>query len=121
MAGQIRMSAICKKRGVKFICMTNLRYLAPLAAFFALASVGAPQQVHGTALKPLRFLSGKWVGETPGEVQEEIWSPVSGNSLVGSFRIVQHGQPVFYEFWAVEVDGHRPVLKLKHFNANLVG
>lgn len=101
--------------------MTNLRRFALVAAFFALASVGPGQRLHEAVLKRLSFLSGNWVSETPEEVQEEIWSPVSGNSLMGSFRIVKHGRPVFYEFWAVELDDHGPVLKLKHFNANLVG
>lgn len=38
-----------------------------------------------------------------------------------SFRVVQGGKAVFYEFWAVEVDAGPPVLKLKHFNADLTG
>jgi hypothetical protein len=57
---------------------------------------------------------------TPTELQEESWTPVSGDSVTGSFRIVQHGRPVFYEFWAVEVDDDHPVMKLDHFNAGLV-
>jgi hypothetical protein len=61
------------------------------------------------------------VSEKPTDVQEENWSPVVGNSMTGSFRIVQCGKPVFYEFWAVELDENRPVLKLKHFNADLAG
>ena len=69
----------------------------------------------------LRFLTGRWVSETPAEIQEENWSPVRGGSMIGSFRIIQHGQPVFYEFWAVELDAGRPVLKLKHYNGGLVG
>jgi Domain of unknown function (DUF6265) len=54
-------------------------------------------------------------------LQEEIWTPVSGDSMIGSFRIVEQGRPVFYEFWVVEVVDNRPVLKLKLFNAGLVG
>jgi hypothetical protein len=46
---------------------------------------------------------------------------VSGDSMIGSFRVVQGGKAVFYEFWAVEVEEGRPVLKLKHFNADLIG
>ncbi len=74
-----------------------------------------------TALSPLAFLTGRWVSEEKTEVQEENWSPAIGNSITGSFRIVQGGRPVFCEFWVVEVDENRPVLKLKHFNANLAG
>jgi hypothetical protein len=79
------------------------------------------QQDHSAALTPLAFLSGRWVSEKPDEIQEETWSPVEGDSMTGSFRVVQGGKPVFYEFWAVELEASHPVLKLKHFNANLIG
>lgn len=46
---------------------------------------------------------------------------MSGNSMIGSFRVVQDDRPIFYEFWVVELDENRPVLKLKHFNADLAG
>jgi hypothetical protein len=101
--------------------MTNLRRAGLLAAFLALASMSNGQQAHDTALKPLAFLSGRWVSEERAEVQEESWSPAIGDSMTGSFRIVQGGKPVFYEFWVVEVEENRPVLKLKHFNADLAG
>ncbi len=86
-----------------------------------MAFISHGQQGRNTALKPLAFLSGRWISEKPAEVQEENWSPVSGDSVIGSFRIVQDGKPIFYEFWVVEVDENRPVLKLKHFNADLAG
>ena len=79
------------------------------------------QPPRNEAVKPLAFLTGRWVSEKGAEVQEENWSPVSGNSMIGSFRIVTSGKAIFYEFWAVEVDDNRPVLKLKHFNADLAG
>jgi hypothetical protein len=101
--------------------MTNLRRAGLLAAFLVVASISDGQPVHDRVLQPLSFLSGRWVSETPTEMQEEIWTPVSGDSMIGSFRILQHGRPVFYEFWVVEVDDNRPVLKLKHFDAGLLG
>jgi hypothetical protein len=101
--------------------MKPLRHAGLITTFFVVAAVGDGQQRQGAALKHLRFLSGRWVSETPAEVQEETWTPVSGDSITGTFRIVQHGRPVFYEFWAVELDDNRPVLKLKHFNAGLDG
>jgi len=84
-------------------------------------SFGDCQQQRGIALKSLSFLSGRWVSDSHGEVQEELWTPVTGDSITGSFRILKQGSPVFYEFWAVEVNDNQPVLKLKHFNADLVG
>jgi len=101
--------------------MKKLSKAGLLAAFLAVASLGDAQQPPVPALRPLTFLSGRWVSQKGAEVQEENWSPVSGDSMIGSFRVVQEGKAVFYEFWAVEVEDHRPVLKLKHFGANLAG
>jgi hypothetical protein len=86
-----------------------------------MASLSGAQQVGNAAFNRLDFLSGRWMSEKPGEMQEETWSPVNGDSVIGSFRIVRSGRPVFYEFWVVETEENRPVLKLKHFNANLAG
>jgi hypothetical protein len=41
--------------------------------------------------------------------------------MVGTFRVVRLGTPVFYEFWVVEVEDGKPVYKLKHFNGGLKG
>jgi len=100
--------------------MAKLR-CALLIAFLAVTSLSDGQQTRKAGLTPLAFLSGRWVSEKSTEVQEENWSPVTGDSMIGNFRIVQSGRPIFYEFWAVEVDENRPVLKLKHFNSDLVG
>jgi hypothetical protein len=37
------------------------------------------------------------------------------------YREVEQGKPVFYEFWAIELDGTVPVFKMKHFNAGMIG
>jgi hypothetical protein len=106
--------------------MTNFRRSGLLAVFLLVLSAGYVsggygQPTHDPVLQPLGFLSGRWVSESRTEMQEESWSPVKGDSMVGSFRIVQKGRPVFYEFWVVEVDDNRPVLKLKHFDNGLLG
>jgi Domain of unknown function (DUF6265) len=96
---------------------------ALLAAYLAITAASHAQQ-H--ALKPLAFLTGRWLSEKPTEIQEENWSPIIGNSMTGSFRVIENGKPVFYEFWAVELDEAgtgkpQPILKLKHYNADLTG
>jgi hypothetical protein len=100
---------------------TGLLQSGLLVGLLAAASLGSGQKPRNTALNSLTFLSGRWVSEEPTEVQEESWSPVIGNSMTGSFRIVRGDTPVFYEFWVVEVIENRPVLKLKHFNADFAG
>ena len=73
--------------------MTNLRRVILLAACLGLGSSGDGQPVHNNVLQPLAFLSGRWVSETPAELQEENWTPVSGDSMTGSFRIVSMAAP----------------------------
>jgi hypothetical protein len=101
--------------------MAKFRHAGLLTAFLVAVPVGNGQPARNALLSPLAFLTGRWVSDERTEVQEENWSPVIGSSMTGSFRIVKSGIAVFYEFWVVEVDEDRPVLKLKHFNANLAG
>lgn len=69
----------------------------------------------------LSFLSGRWTAQTPQGFQEETWSPVQGESMIGTFRVVAGGKMVFSEYWSVELQNGAPVLLIKHFNAGLVG
>ncbi len=101
--------------------MSILRCAGLAVAFFAFASIIDAQQPRETSVQSLAFLSGKWISENSGEIQEENWSSISGDSMIGSFRIVHGGKPVFYEFWVVEVENERPVLKLKHFDPDFTG
>jgi hypothetical protein len=101
--------------------MKTIRAVGLLTGLLAFALMSHAQQSSNPALKPLAFLSGRWVSVNGSEMQEENWSPVSGDSMIGSFRIVKSDKAVFYEFWAIELEHDRPVLKLKHFNANLAG
>jgi len=78
-------------------------------------------QVPVKPLQPLSFLTGHWTSNADGEFQEEYWSPVNGDSMVGTFRVVRLGKPVFYEFWVIEVEDGKPVYKLKHFDRGLKG
>jgi hypothetical protein len=68
-------------------------------------------------LAPLTFLSGHWTSTT----EEEYWSSPIGESMVGTYRVLKEEAPVFYEFWAIEIENGEPVYKMKHFNANLQG
>lgn len=62
------------------------------------------------------WLAGRWVGEGLGGEMEEIWSPPVGGQMIGHFRLVQNGAPVFYEFMVLDVADGGLRMKLKHFN-----
>jgi len=88
-----------------------------LAAFLIVASLATAQ----TSVSTLSFLAGRWVAQGADEQQEEIWSPPVGANVVGSFRVVQSGRAVFFEFWSVEERDGKAVMLLKHYNAPLKG
>jgi hypothetical protein len=69
----------------------------------------------------LAWLAGRWTGEGLGGRIEETWSPPDAGSMVGYFRLVKDGKPVFYEIMTIlEVEGSLQ-LRLKHVNPDMTG
>lgn len=77
--------------------------------------------VSGASVGDLAFLVGRWQGEGLGGVVEEIWGPPLGGEMIGSFRLVQGGEPVFYELMTLVEEEGDVLLRLKHFDPDLVG
>ena len=73
------------------------------------------------SMRDLAFMSGRWEGEMEGAHMDEEWSAPVGDSMMGMFRTVKNNEPTFYEFMVVERTEGAPILKLKHFNAGLMG
>jgi len=67
----------------------------------------------------LAWLVGHWEGEAFGGICEEIWSPPSGGSMMCMFKLSSEGKVGFYELVTITIDNGVPVLKLKHFYADL--
>ena len=80
---------------------------------------GAPRPAARVA--DLAWLAGRWTGDGLGGTIEETWSSPDGGSMVGYFRLVKDGKPVFYEIMTLlEVDGSVE-LRLKHLNPDMTG
>lgn len=75
----------------------------------------------GARLNDLDFMVGRWVGEAFGGTVEETWNPLMGGQMLGTFRLVEAGAPIFSEHMLLAVLDGRPVLRLKHFQPDLVG
>ena len=72
-------------------------------------------------LADMAWLAGNWTGEGLGGISEEMWSKPAGGAMVGTYRLIKEGKPVFYEMcWLVEHEG-TIALRLKHFNPDLTG
>lgn len=67
------------------------------------------------------WLAGRWTGEGLGGRVEEVWSEPDAGSMVGYFRLVKDGKPVFYEIMTLlEADGSVE-MRLKHVNPDMTG
>ena len=72
-------------------------------------------------ISDMSWYVGRWVGKGFGGALEENFGPAMGNSMIGSFRLVQENKPVFYEFIAIIEENGTIAYKLKHFNPDLTG
>jgi hypothetical protein len=67
------------------------------------------------------WLAGHWVGEGLGAVAEETWLPPAGGAMAGVFRLVDDGAVRFYEIVTLVEESGSLVMRLKHFQPDLVG
>jgi len=97
--------------------MLNLMHAAALAfGLFCLAPSAAAQSIENAA-----WLAGRWTGEGLGGELEETWAPPAGGQMVGHFRLLRDGAPVFYEIMLMDVVEGGVRMRVKHFNPNFVG
>jgi hypothetical protein len=107
----------------------------PLMAFFALGLASAPTAAGDASVRTLApgasspparieaaaWLVGRWVGTGLGGDVEEIYAPPAGGQMMGVFRLVRDGEPDFYEFIVLAEHEGSLLLRLKHFEPDLVG
>ena len=72
-------------------------------------------------LSDVDWIQGHWKGEALGGQVEEIWSPPLGESMMGSFKLVQNGKVKFYEIITISEMEQTLIMRLKHFDSELKG
>ena len=114
-----------------------MRTLLVIAAVSTVLCTAAAAQTPGSSPNTLRltegaprppakvaefaWLEGRWSGEGLGGQVEEAWSSPNAGSMVGYFRLIKDGKPVFYEILTLlEVDGSVE-MRLKHVNPDMTG
>ena len=80
---------------------------------------GAPRPAVRVA--DLSWLAGRWGGEGLGGSIDEVWSEPAGGSMVGYFRLVRDGKPVFYELLTLLESENSVEMRLKHANPDMTG
>ena len=71
--------------------------------------------VHATGLEAFTWLAGHWVGDENGSISEETWTPPSGNSMIGMWRLVANGNARLFEFCTMTARADEIALTLRHF------
>jgi hypothetical protein len=72
-------------------------------------------------IKDMAWLAGHWKGSALGGTVEEIWSPAEAGGMIGMYRLLRDGKPIFYEILTIFEDMGSLLLKLKHFHPDLKG
>ena len=73
-------------------------------------------------LADLAWMTGRWTGEAgKGSTIEETWNESSGESMVGSFRMVgADGRVRFYEILVLLQTAEGPEMRIRHFDRLLM-
>jgi hypothetical protein len=90
-----------------------------VTAGLALAQTTAPAPSRAV-LSDLSWMTGRWIDDSGGNLSEEIWSPPSGDSMMGMWRYVSGGQARIFELLTISVEPAGIVLRLRHFDPELV-
>ena len=69
----------------------------------------------------MAWLAGHWTGDGLGGRTEEIWSPPDAGVMMGMFRLIREGKPVFYELLTVSETERGLAMRLKHFHPDMKG
>lgn len=83
--------------------------------------LSAGQASEPAKIADVAWLAGSWTGTGLGGVSQETWSRPENGEMLGTYRLLKDGKPIFYEMlWLREVNGTL-IMRLKHFNPDLSG
>lgn len=71
-------------------------------------------------INEFKWLAGIWLGERGKNQFEEHWSGAVSGSMMGMFRWIEEGQVSFYEIQTLSQIDDNIVLRIKHFNEELI-
>lgn len=74
------------------------------------ATTGTPSATAAAALRELGFLEGTWRAQIGDATTEEVWTAVSGGTVVGAGRVVSGDRTLFFEWMLISSSGDEVVL-----------
>jgi hypothetical protein len=79
------------------------------------------QKSPAATVADMEWYAGRWTGAGLGGLNEEVWSPPRDGTMMGMYRMIKDGKPVFYELLLITEENGSLAIKLKHFHADLRG
>ena len=67
-------------------------------------------------LKQLEWMVGNWRSHALGGIAEEHWQKRSGESMLGSFKLIVDDKVKFYELMTITEETDTLILRIKHLN-----
>jgi len=101
-----------------------MRYAIAAVLLILAVSTGAVAQTDRSlsdvepSLEDLAWLVGSWYGEGLGGKIEEHWTPASGGTMMGTFRLVVGDELRVIEYVMITQEEGRIAYRFKHFNAD---
>ena len=79
------------------------------------------QKPPAATIADMAWYAGRWTGSGLGGFTEEVWSPPRDGAMMGMYRVIKDGKPIFYELLLIVEENGSLAIKLKHFHADLRG
>ena len=79
------------------------------------------QKPLAATIADMAWYAGRWTGTGLGGFTEEIWSPPRDGTMMGMYRMIKDGKPIFYELLLIAEESGSLAIKLKHFHGDLRG
>jgi hypothetical protein len=79
------------------------------------------QKPPAATIADMEWYAGRWTGTGLGGFTEEIWSPPRNGTMMGMYRMIKDGKPIFYELLLIVEENGSLAIKLKHFHSDLRG
>jgi hypothetical protein len=97
------------------------RLVAAGLALLAPPAIADQEAAPPASVADLAWIAGHWLDASPGTLSEEVWTPPSGDSMMGMWRFVSGGRARIFELLTITNGDGGLELRLRHFDPRLVG
>ena len=83
--------------------------------------LAAGEKSPPATIADMGWYEGRWTGSGLGGHNEEVWSPPRDGAMMGMYRMIKEGKPVFYELLIITEESGSLMIKLSTFSRTCAG